>query len=179
MKAALPLLAGALLLAGCVAPTKAPPPPATATAPRPAPARPAPAPAVPQAPPSANWMDAPATPGDWRFAAQGTRSEASFWSAGRAPMLRLRCEADTRRIVLSLPESGARSPAVTLRTETLTRTLAAQPAGRETLAALDPSDPLLDAMALSKGRFAVEADGLPTLYLPSWAEVSRVIEDCR
>ncbi len=40
-------------------------------------------------------------------------------------------------------------------------------------------DPLLDAMALSKGRFAVETQGMPTLYLPSWAEVTRVIEDCR
>jgi hypothetical protein len=124
-------------------------------------------------------MDTPATPGDWRYAAQGRRSEASFWSAGGAPLLRLRCEADSGRIILSLPESGARNPVVTLRTETLARTLAAQPAGRETLAALAPADPLLDAMALSKGHFAVEADGLPALYLPSWAEVSRVIEDCR
>jgi len=178
MKAALPLLAGALLLAGCVASPKAKPAPAAAAAsPRAAPARPAPA--VAQAPPSANWMDAPATPGDWRYAAQGTRSEASFWSAGGVPMLRLRCEADTGRILLSLPESGALSPVVTLRTRTLARTLAAEPAGRETLAALAPADPLLDAMALSRGRFAVEAEGLPTLYLPSWAEVSRVIEDCR
>jgi hypothetical protein len=34
-------------------------------------------------------------------------------------------------------------------------------------------------MAYSRGRFAVEINGLPTLYLPSWAEVGRVIEDCR
>ena len=40
-------------------------------------------------------------------------------------------------------------------------------------------DPLLDAMAFSKGRFAIEIAGLPTLYAPSWAEVTRVIEDCR
>jgi len=40
-------------------------------------------------------------------------------------------------------------------------------------------DPLLDAMAFSRGRFAVETAGLPTLYVPSWTEVSRVIEDCR
>ncbi|MGE5953581.1 MAG: hypothetical protein ACM308_08200 [Qipengyuania vulgaris] len=42
-----------------------------------------------------------------------------------------------------------------------------------------PKSPLLDAMALTKGRFAVETPGLPTLYLPAWAEVTRVIEDCR
>ena len=40
-------------------------------------------------------------------------------------------------------------------------------------------DSVLDAMAFSRGRFAVETAGLPTLYLPSWPEVSRVIEDCR
>ena len=44
---------------------------------------------------------------------------------------------------------------------------------------LAPDDPLLDAMAITKGRFAVAAPGEPTLYLPAWAEVSRVIEDCR
>jgi hypothetical protein len=42
-----------------------------------------------------------------------------------------------------------------------------------------PNDPLLDAMAFSRGRFAVETAGKPTLYVPSWPEVSRVIEDCR
>lgn len=178
MKAALPLCLAALTLtlAACVPSTKAPPAPAAAQPARP---RPAPPPPVPQAPPSTSWMDVPATPGDWRYGAQGTRSEASFWSAGGAPMLRLRCEGDARRVVLSLPESGARNPVVTVRTETLTRTLQAQPGGRETLALLEPGDPLLDAIALSKGRFSVESDGLPALFLPSWAEVSRVIEDCR
>jgi hypothetical protein len=67
-------------------------------------------------------------------------------------------------------------------TETATRLLNTQAAGTESanLAATLPArDSLLDAMALSRGRFAVEASGLPTLYLPSWAEVSRVVEDCR
>jgi len=171
-----PLVLAALALAACVpssdAPASVPPPPTV----RPAPAPPPP---PPQAPVSDNWMDNPATPGDWRYAAQGTRSEASFWSAAGAPLARLRCLADSRSIVLSLPESGAPRPLVTIRTETATRTIAAQPGGRETLVPLAPGDPLLDAMALSKGRFAIEAEGLPTLLLPSWAEVTRVIEDCR
>jgi hypothetical protein len=81
--------------------------------------------------------------------------------------------------VLSQPESGAPRPLATVRTESLTRTFQTQPAGRETLLAFDPRDPLLDAIALSKGRFAIETDGLPNLILPTWAEVSRVIEDCR
>lgn len=47
------------------------------------------------------------------------------------------------------------------------------------IATLRAGDPLLDAMAFSRGRFAIEVNGLPTLYLPAWAEIGRVIEDCR
>jgi len=34
-------------------------------------------------------------------------------------------------------------------------------------------------MAFSRGRFALETAGQETLYLPSWPEISRVVEDCR
>jgi hypothetical protein len=40
-------------------------------------------------------------------------------------------------------------------------------------------DPLLDAIAFSRGRFMVEVPGTATLYLPAWPEVARVVEDCR
>ena len=45
--------------------------------------------------------------------------------------------------------------------------------------ALVPRDAVLDAMGFSRGRFVIEVAGLPTLYLPAWPEVGRVIEDCR
>ncbi|GAB4474519.1 MAG: hypothetical protein OHK0018_05000 [Erythrobacter tepidarius] len=176
MKAALPLLAAALALMACAS---AVPPSAPAPAPvaRPALAsRPA---EVVQAPVTNNWMDNPATPGDWRYAPRGQGSEASFWSPAGAPVARLRCLADTRSVVLSLPVTGAPAPLVTIRTESATRTLEATHADREMTVSIAAGDPLLDAMALSKGRFAVESEGLPALYLPSWAEVTRVIEDCR
>ncbi|MDX1704632.1 MAG: hypothetical protein R3235_10110, partial [Altererythrobacter ishigakiensis] len=44
---------------------------------------------------------------------------------------------------------------------------------------LPANDPLLDAMAITKGRFAIEVEGMEPLYIPAWAEVTRVIEDCR
>ena len=177
MKAALPAIALSLAvtLAACVPASREPAP-----APVPVVSRtPAPPPPPVQAVPDDRWMDVAATPGDWRYGVQASRSEASFWSPGGAPMLRLRCLAESGRVIVSLPESGAQAPMVTIRTETATRTLAAMPADREMTIALDPRDPLLDAMALSKGRFAVETGGLAPLYLPSWAEVTRVIEDCR
>jgi hypothetical protein len=40
-------------------------------------------------------------------------------------------------------------------------------------------DPLLDAMAFSRGRVGLSALSLPTLIVPAWAEVARVVEDCR
>lgn len=167
------LVVGAAM-AGCV-------PASTPPAPLPPPAAtPAPAPAAP--PPAArfdNWIDAPQTPGTWRYSAQGGRSEAVFSGRDNLALIRLRCERETRRVVLSLPESGAPRPVVTIRTPTLTRALEASPAGRETLVTLDARDPLLDAMIFARGRFAVEATGLGALYLPSWAEVARVTEDCR
>jgi hypothetical protein len=64
-------------------------------------------------------------------------------------------------------------------TETTERTLSVAPREGASAAQLGARDPLLDAMAFSKGRFAVEVTGLPMLYLPAWPEVTRVIEDCR
>lgn len=173
-------LALGAVLTGCV-PQAAPPTPAPPPAPRPAPApAPAPAPPPPPAPRYDNWIDAPQTPGTWRYESGAAgRTQAVFVAPNNAPLLRLRCEADRAMVILSLPETGAAQPAITIRTQTATRTLAASPAGRETLAAFEPRDPLLDAMVFARGRFAVEASGLPALYLPSWPAIARVIEDCR
>ena len=44
---------------------------------------------------------------------------------------------------------------------------------------LTARDSVLDDMAYSRGRFAIETAGMTTLYVPSWPEVSRVVEDCR
>ena len=41
------------------------------------------------------------------------------------------------------------------------------------------NDELLDAMAFSRGRFVIEQAGAPTLVVPAYPEVGRVIEDCR
>ena len=69
-----------------------------------------------------------------------------------------------------------------IRTESVDRPLTMTQADANlpvVLIALPARDPLLDAMAVTRGRFAVETEGMPTLYLPPWAEVTRVIEDCR
>ena len=45
--------------------------------------------------------------------------------------------------------------------------------------ALTASDPLLDAMGFSRGRFVIEQAGAAPLVVPAWAEIERVTEDCR
>ena len=177
-------LGGALALtfsvAACI-------PPAPESAPAPTPAataapRPAPVPTPSQAAVHSSWMDVPKSPGDWSYIAGTAGGIAQFGEGASASRLTLRCIPAARQVMVIRHGSGATPPtALTIRTEGATRTLAAAPASdRASISvAFAANDPLLDAMALTKGRFAVEAQGLPTLYVPAWAEVTRVIEDCR
>jgi hypothetical protein len=41
------------------------------------------------------------------------------------------------------------------------------------------TDPILDAMAFSRGRVLVEMEGQQPVILPTWAEIARIVEDCR
>jgi hypothetical protein len=127
-------------------------------------------------------MDAPQTLGDWYYKRQPGSTMASFGPPQSEAIFHLRCDLATRRIELA--RSGSAQGAVPMRilTETSERLLTVQPSSGELPlvgVTLPSADPLLDAMAFSKGRFAVETGGMPTLYLPSWTEVTRVIEDCR
>jgi hypothetical protein len=40
-------------------------------------------------------------------------------------------------------------------------------------------DPLLDAIAFSRGRVSVTIAGGSSLVVPAWPEAARTIEDCR
>ena len=170
-------------IAACVpAPDSTPAP-----APTPTPVTRAPAPAPAPAPTYSNWMDAPRTPGDWTYSteqvANARYSSAEYAGTNGEMLARITCS-PTGNVILQR-YADPRSPynrTMTIRTETATRSLQApvDPEGQNMFAAVVPArDPLLDAMALTKGRFALELANAPTLYLPAWAEVTRVIEDCR
>lgn len=93
------------------------------------------------------------------------------------------CDRAAGRVLLSRAGPGGTSAqAMTVTTTSQVRPLLSDPAistdGWLTLP-LRASDSLLDAMALSRGRFMLEAAGQVPLYLPAWAEISRVVEDCR
>lgn len=180
MKAIYAHFAGALgltfALAACIPPS---PEPSPAPEPTPAAQNPVPQVSVPAAGPDPvydNWMDAPRTPGDWTYTSEASGSVASY--AGN--QFSMRCDRANGRIALIRTLQTGEATAMTIRTETTDRTLQAQQMrGPQIIATLQARDPLLDAMALTKGRFAVETTGAPNLYVPAWAEVTRLIEDCR
>ena len=175
--AALPLLTLAAL-AGCV------PPPAPQPAPTPQPLpRPVSTPAPAPQPTYSNWIDAPQTPGDWFYIPETGASIAAFGPGERQPLFALRCDQTRHAVSIGRTSASTVGQPLTIRTESDTRTFSAMPAQGAVehlvAASVPASDSFLDAMAVSRGRFAVEVPGEPALYLPSWPEVTRVIEDCR
>lgn len=167
------------LTSACVAPSVVPETrraPAVAASPRPSPpATTAPPPSRPA--PTMDIPDAPVTAGDWTWSMEGTRSVARFGGN----LLVLRCSKEGT-IDLLRPAPVAAAASMTITTTNGAREIASRPAsaGETVLAAtLSAADPLLDAMAYSRGRFAVAIAGMPTLTVPSWPEIGRVVEDCR
>lgn len=109
---------------------------------------------------------------------EGSRSVARFGNDA----LILSCNREAAAVTLIRSGAGEGQVPMTIQTSTSSRTDSAttEPGPPPMIAlTLQARDSLLDAMAFSRGRFAVETAGLPTLYVPSWPEISRVIEDCR
>lgn len=161
-----------VLLPSCVgAPEQAPRQP-------PAPvARPAPAPAPAPRPAPLEWSDRPTTPGNWSYAADAAGSAATFTGSASRALLTLRCDTSSRGI--SVTRAGASQSAMTVRTSYGAVSWPATASTTGATATRAANDATLDQIAYSRGRFAVEVAGQDMLILPSWAEVGRVIEDCR
>jgi len=133
---------------------------------------------------ASDWRDWPATPGNWVYRQDARGSIALFGRAGEDADLTIRCDRNRGQIFLSRrgdpPETGA-AP-LTIRTTSMVRAFSALPTGATPAylaIALGVRDPLLDAMGFSRGHFTIEGGSLPTLVVPAWAEVLRVVEDCR
>ena len=163
-------LIASVLLSGCV-PRSAPPQPQPPPEPTPPPPEPAPPP-----PPPVDWRDAPLSPGDWSYSESGGTSRAMF-GTGAAPEFVVLCERDRRVRLVRTGAPAART--ITVRTSAGDRSLPANGQDGDAVAALAASDPLLDQIAFSRGRFAVSADGAQLLVVPAWPEPARAIEDCR
>jgi len=165
----------AVLLAGCV------PPPEPAPVVRPA----APPPAPPSPPPvvtpplASDWNQWPFTPSDWGYRKDGVGSIALFGPVGADALLTLRCDRTRGAMYLSVRGAG---DAATIRTTTLTRSIPLRSTGGDAgyvASQFASTDAMLDAMVFSRGRFVVDRAGATPLVVPPYAELGRVIEDCR
>ena len=102
--------------------------------------------------------------GQWSYAASTSGSEARFGTA-----FVIRCDRIARRVTLR--RGDAPPSALTIGTDLSVRTIAAD-------GAVAATDPVLDAIAFSRGRFIVVGGG-SRLVLPASPEAARSIEDCR
>jgi hypothetical protein len=118
--------------------------------------------------------------GNWTYAATSDGSEAVFANEGGFPQLWIECRRATRRVSLARPATAA-APLIDIWTSSQTRSVPASfnPATGRLTIVLDANDPLLDAIANSRGRLGFTVSPQPTLVVPAWAEAARVVEDCR
>ena len=128
----------------------------------------------------ADFSYSPVSPGSWTYRAVTGGSEAAFVDGTGTTRMVIACGKVTRLVTLSRVSAA---PAATLSfwTSSASRNLAArfdQPAQR-VITQVGAMDPLLDAVAFSRGRFAVSMPGLPALVLPAGTEIGHVVEDCR
>ena len=130
--------------------------------------------------PAVDYSISPAASGTWSYLAVPGGSEARFTDASATIRLTIHCTKATRRVMIS-PTSSAPASSMFVWTSSVTRNLPAQfdPKGMRVTAELTANDPLLDALALSRGRFVISMPGMSALVIPPWGEVTRAIEDCR
>jgi hypothetical protein len=167
-----------LALSACVsAPKDSAPPP-----------QPAPVPPVKTAPPpiaaGPDWRDWPVTRGDWAYRQDARGSLALFGQSSLNADFLIRCDKSSRKIYLSRIGSfpDGESGRMTIRATTGLQTYSVSNASGTppyVAAELVATDPHLDAITFSRGRFLVSVKGTADLVIPAWPEFGRVVEDCR
>ena len=137
-------------------------------------------PAFSQAPAPVDIESVQPLPGTWSYQRLQAGSEASFLDTARTQRLILRCNLAARTVSIVRTGVPAAAPTLSVWTTSSSRSVPARFEATQRLTAdLRATDPLLDAMAFSRGRFATAAAGAPMVAVSVWPEVGRVIEDCR
>jgi len=118
--------------------------------------------------------------GQWVYRSLPAATEADFVDAAGTVRLMIRCNRAGRTVSLIRTGVAAAAPTLSVWTTSASRSLPSSfQSTKELTATLAATDPLLDAIAFSRGRFATGAAGAPMVAVPVWAELSRVVEDCR
>ncbi|MDQ3245887.1 MAG: hypothetical protein M3Q52_03150 [Pseudomonadota bacterium] len=129
---------------------------------------------------AADFSTTPAAPGSWVYQPITGGSLARFLDTGAIARVVLQCNRVSRKVTIA-HTSAAPSASLFVWTSTLSRTLPArfEQNAMRVVAELSATDPLLDAIAFSRGRFAVQMAGSDALVVTSAPEPARAIEDCR
>ncbi len=136
---------------------------------------------------AADHSASPVAPGSWTYQPLPGASEARFIDTGGIARLVIRCTKATRRVNLS-PTSAVPAASIFVWTSSASRNVPVRFEANSMRVTADFSafDPLLDAIAFSRGRVAVTLAGaggstlvVPALVMPSGPEAARTIEDCR
>ncbi|MFL6777011.1 MAG: hypothetical protein ACJ8FN_11530 [Sphingomicrobium sp.] len=118
--------------------------------------------------------------GNWTYTTAADGSGAVFADTSGTPQLWVRCTRATRRVTIS-KAATVTAPSINVWTSSQAKSVASSfnaATGRLTID-LANYDPLLDAIVSSRGRVGFSVGSQPPLVVPPWAEVARVIEDCR
>ena len=137
-------------------------------------------PAHSQAPAPVNLETVRPIAGTWSYAPVAAGTQATFRDASSAPRLMVTCNRATRAVTVTRMGVAAAAPTLSIWTSTTSRSVAASfHATGQLSATIHARDPLLDAVAFSRGRFATGAAGAQLVAVPAGPEPARVIEDCR
>jgi hypothetical protein len=162
-----------ILAASCVAPPVGGPPPRPA---RPVTVAPPPAAVAPPAPVQPGAVEA----GTWSYARMSDSTAARF-SSGDNVRFALMCRLTERNVMIQFArkQHSIGEADLVLRGSTATKAFRAKTTvGFVTYVSVPATDPILDAIAFSRGRFGASVDGDERWY-PAWPEIARVVEDCR
>ena len=179
MRTSILALALILLTTSCaVPPPVSKPPSATLPVltekPAPLPTRPA------MVQPTGHWTDWELSPGAWVYRQDERGSIALFGAIGSDALVTLRCDKVRARLFLSRASDVGGT--MTVRASSTSKAISVQPTGGKPAYAASEvgvGDPILDAMAFSRGRVALELNGALNIAIPVWSEIGRVVEDCR
>jgi hypothetical protein len=123
------------------------------------------------------------TPGSWSYQSVPGGSTARFMDTTGTVRFALECSKATRRVTIArnAASSTVAAPGLFVWTTDASRSLGARfdPTAKRVAVELAARDPLLDAIAFSRGRIAVSMVGAEALVMPAWPEAARTIEDCR
>jgi len=127
-----------------------------------------------------DFTNAQVVPGSWTYQSMPGGSMARFVDTTNTARLVLQCTKATRRVTIAFT-SAAPAASLSLWTSIATRNMPArfEANAMRVTAELPAYDPLLDAIAFSRGRVAVTMPGGVPLVVPAWPEAARTVEDCR